>query len=1081
MMTLILIVALGKPSFAEPVSSGIPELTPAPELSRLANRRLTRLDLSHKGKLWESAFQFKRVRLGEVYTSGLARRAMRELLDSGKFADVSARAEPDGAGVRLVLTVLPRRLIATLKLSGNPADDEETLRASQLRVGGEVTEPGLREAAARIRRFHALRGYPSARVSSEVTDTDRPMHVVVSLRVDAGPAQRIRRRRFVVSPNAKAPGLRPKLLSYEVDSGDRADEEALTKSDRQLEKKLRGAGFHRARVSHRVLPEPTGTVILEVVAEVGPLIRIRFEGNRHFDRSDLLGTLELHENEDRSPPGLAERLRAYYAERGFLDVEVTYRYIVSPEPSQAELRFEIREGGPVRIVARRYPCLTGDRSPEDVGSEIDSFLSEELPGSAIIGTVDPAGVDAVLGPRGNTGSRPRPYEPNPWQTFVPSVYERALKHVQDLYRSEGYLSATVGPAHLLRRRCHRHSPPGQCRPMGPVARPKSKCVVDEIGVPLPEPAPDLGTNCVADTRKGISCEPTARLHIPIKLGPRTTLYDIAFHGNRVFAESVLNEVAELSLGKPASQVELEKARRRLLDGYAEEGFVFAGVDVDLELSPDHTRGRARFYVNARERVVVSDIVIVGARRTNESLIRSRIALKEGEAYRRSLVRKTEERLATLGVFSTVTVGLEDPYIPAKRKVVVITVKERVPQHVEGRPGFSTGEGFRFTFEYGHRNLGGEAIQFTLRLQLGYLPNALILEPDVRDKYDELNVGQRLERRNSARVEFPEIGLGPLFRLSVEGIDVRDNARDFGITKDAGIVTLIFRPVREFSATFGGSLERNSAEIFGETQKGALEEYVKNNPRSRNTFRVPEGTTIAVAERAGIAWDRRDNPLGATRGTLLSASVEHVRATPVDDEEGPGTPSVFAATTSQFLRFENRLAGYLRLSDKGLALALSFRWGLNQQLIDNSQTYPDRLFFLGGVDSLRGFLQDSVVPEDIAQRLLDPASGLTLREVVIRGGDAFINPRAELRIPLTEAVKTAIFLDAGNLWRKPELIDPSKLRFSTGSGIRVDTPVGPLAFDYGFNIDRVLDEFYPQRGRQRFWEDVGAFHFSIGLF
>jgi len=107
---------------------------------------------------------------------------------------------------------------------------------------------------------------------------------------------------------------------------------------------------------------------------------------------------------------------------------------------------------------------------------------------------------------------------------------------------------------------------------------------------------------------------------------------------------------------------------------------------------------------------------------------------------------------------------------------------------------------------------------------------------------------------------------------------------------------------------------------------------------------------------------------------------------------------------------------------GLALAVSFRWGVIQHLISGSQTYPDRLFFLGGVDTLRGFLQDSLVPQDIAKRLLDPNSGLTIRDVVIRGGDMFLNPRAELRIPVASSVETALFLDAGNLWTDPARVN-----------------------------------------------------------
>jgi outer membrane protein assembly factor BamA len=155
--------------------------------------------------------------------------------------------------------------------------------------------------------------------------------------------------------------------------------------------------------------------------------------------------------------------------------------------------------------------------------------------------------------------------------------------------------------------------------------------------------------------------------------------------------------------------------------------------------------------------------------------------------------------------------------------------------------------------------------------------------------------------------------------------------------------------------------------------------------------------------------------------------------------------------------------------------------MNQQLVDGSRTYPDRLFFLGGVDSVRGFLQDSMVPEDIAQQLLDPASGLSLSQVVIRGGDAFVNPRLELRVPLSGNVQTGLFLDSGNLWRDPKKVNPLSLRYAVGSGLRIGTPIGPLVFDYGFNVDRILDELYPERTEQRFWEPLGAFHFSIGLF
>jgi outer membrane protein assembly factor BamA len=553
------------------------------------------------------------------------------------------------------------------------------------------------------------------------------------------------------------------------------------------------------------------------------------------------------------------------------------------------------------------------------------------------------------------------------------------------------------------------------------------------------------------------------LHMPIKLGPRAFLWDVRFEGNeRIVAEDLLG-IAELDLGEPVSQVELEKSRRRVLDAYAEEGFAFAAVDMELDLSPDRTRARARFVISERERVRVKDIVVRGARLTNESLIFDRVTLERGGLYRRSLVRQTEERLATLGVFSSVTVGLEDPEVPTREKVVIVSVVERPPQYLDVRPGFSTGEGARITFEYGHRNVAGEAIQLTLRVQLGYLPSVFILDPEVRRKFNRLDVADRLERRNTVSVEFPQIGLGPLIRLGLDGVDVRDNARDYGITKDAFIGTVIYRPSRRFNAQVGGSVERNDARVFTKQQ---LDEYLQSHPSAKNLLQAVDGTTVAFAERTGVTWDRRDNPFGASRGTFLSGGLEHVQALPVADTQ----------FTSQFLRFTARAAGYLPLSDNGLSLALSFAWGANAQLASGSRTYPDRLFFFGGVDTLRGFLQNSVVPQDIADRIAATASlpdndpnKVTARNVALRGGNFMMNPRAELRIPLGGIWQTAVFFDSGNIWVDPSNVDPTVLRYSSGTGLRATTPVGPLAFDVGANLAR------------RSWEYPFAFHFSIGLF
>ncbi|MDQ2644727.1 MAG: BamA/TamA family outer membrane protein [Myxococcota bacterium] len=1058
----------------------VPGLMDAPSVEALYGKNIERIEVVFDPPRWKTRVVIARVRAGQSFTPEAARLALDELAETGRYAELAAEAEPLREGVLLRLKVSARRVISAVRVTGLPADTEDLLRATGVRVGTEIGARDVPRIATRLEEELGRRGYPNANVLVRTFDADDPLAIVVSLEVVPGVPALLSEIRFKVWPDPSQPSLPPLLAGYDVGLGQRADSEAIDAANQELEAALRVAGFHDAHVEHASTRVPSG-VRLEVKIYAGSRYDLQFEGNRSFDAYDLRAQLELDKEGDRAPQALADRIQKFYEDRGFLDAHVQPILRGEENAPVRALVLRIYEGTQVRVVAREYPCLGDQRDPREIGSEIDSFLSE-LPGGTLIDAPDPELVDALHGPHQVTGHRPRPLSLNPWSVYTDEAYERAVEHLHDLFRAEGYLSAEVGPAVTVRRACDPRSGPDRCIPRGERKSPPFQCRFDSVGVPAEEPELPPGPNCRADPSRGLRCEPELLVSLPIKLGPRAFIQHVAIDGARALDSQELFEAAELEIGAPVSQVEIDRARRRLLDAYAEEGFVFAEVDSELELSPDHRQATVRFRISERRQVRVSRIVVRGARMTSESLIRSRITFGPGSVYRRSQVRRTEEHLATLGVFASVSVNLEDPYVPASEKVVVVAVHELAPQHLDIQPGFSTGEGFRITFEYGHRNLGGQAIRLTLRSQLGLLPLALILEDDVRKKYGDLGIGERLERRNTATVELPDIGLGPEFRFSLEGVDVRDNARDFGLTKDAGIATFSFLPERRISLQLAGSLERNNALIFGDEQKGALDAYLAMNPEQRNAFRVPEGTTFVIAERIGATWDRRDNPLGATSGTVVSASVEHVSARPIEDEptESAGE-SVFDATNSRFLRVQNRLAGYVRLSQKGLSLAMSFRWGLNQQLASGSRTYPDRLFFLGGVDSLRGFLQDSLVPEDLAEKLLDPESGLGIDQVVIRGGDVFVNPRVELRIPLTESVQTALFLDSGNLWADPDSIDVSKLRYAIGSGVRIGTPIGPLVFDYGFNVQRVLDKFDSSRQRQRYWESIGAFHFSIGLF
>jgi outer membrane protein assembly factor BamA len=134
--------------------------------------------------------------------------------------------------------------------------------------------------------------------------------------------------------------------------------------------------------------------------------------------------------------------------------------------------------------------------------------------------------------------------------------------------------------------------------------------------------------------------------------------------------------------------------------------------------------------------------------------------------------------------------------------------------------------------------------------------------------------------------------------------------------------------------------------------------------------------------------------------------------------------------------------------------------------------------MGGFDSMRGWLQDTFIPQDFADQIsagqLTCTSSSNCKDVPLRGGNLMINPRVELRFPVKSPVDGALFADFGNIWTDPTSITDNHqfrlpMRADVGAGLRVQTPVGPLVFDYGVNVTR------------QSYEDFGAFHFAIGLF
>jgi outer membrane protein insertion porin family len=222
----------------------VPQLRSAPNTRDLVGRPLTSIDIVTRDARWQHEESLQRVRVGELFAPELARRATKELLDTGRYADAQATAELDPAsgGVRLRLLLVPRRTVEEVQLSGAALGRTDVLRAAGVDAGAEITSPGLDAVSRRLKSWYAERGYPSAKVDVQALETDAPLQVVVKIDVVAGEPARVKRSLFLLQPYPAPPALLALLREYRVRTGDRADSQSLDAADKDLTSLLQQRG-----------------------------------------------------------------------------------------------------------------------------------------------------------------------------------------------------------------------------------------------------------------------------------------------------------------------------------------------------------------------------------------------------------------------------------------------------------------------------------------------------------------------------------------------------------------------------------------------------------------------------------------------------------------------------------------------------------------------------------------------------------------------------------------------------------------------------------------------------------------------
>jgi outer membrane protein insertion porin family len=411
-----------------------------------------------------------------------------------------------------------------------------------------------------------------------------------------------------------------------------------------------------------------------------------------------------------------------------------------------------------------------------------------------------------------------------------------------------------------------------------------------------------------------------------------------------------------------------------------------------------------FQIHEGDITIFGKTIVSGNSKTQYEVVKRELRHQEGLAFDYPLLQRERQNIYKSGLFTDVDIEVLDRY--DHKRDTLIKLKEGNAGAVEFGFGYADYEKFRGFVDLSYRNLWGMNRQASLRLELSSIEKRSILqylEPWFLDRQMPLRVFLLYEDRKEVN------------------IDTRDT---------------LYR-LNRYAATAGIEKKLNDkfkAELYYEF---SLTDTLDVQP-DVVLSKEDTGTLAISALKPGIIYDTRDNPFDTRKGIL---SVISLKAT---------SPLLLSETNFLKLLFQG--SAYQQLSNR-FVFALSLRGGLSWGYHDTEELPIIERFFLGGRTTVRGYEQDTLGPKG--------------NDGNPTGGNAFLCGNIELRSYLGKGVGIVAFLDGGNVWQKVEDMQLDDIKYTTGLGLRYNTPVGPIRVDYGHKLQR-------EKG-----ESAGELHFAIG--
>ena len=484
--------------------------------------------------------------------------------------------------------------------------------------------------------------------------------------------------------------------------------------------------------------------------------------------------------------------------------------------------------------------------------------------------------------------------------------------------------------------------------------------------------------------------------LPVIVAQRSIDFAPAPHG---FSQPELWALGDALPGGPGEIFDVrdyQRAKEQVVRRLADAGFLTATVHGGADVDVEDRSARVAWVVDPGPLVLLGSVGITGLEHVDRELLEEEVGGTHGLPLPLTWLEDTQRELAGLGWFRSVTVKP----VPSAASASGARVQTwPVLVEVDERPPRTVQAALGYSTEEQLRaRVSWEHRQLLgggRTLRLGAKASSLETRAE-----SAIGWPQFLFPQTNAELRFE------LASETLEAYDARTVGFRFDVRHDLGPDTQL-RLGHRFELSRTSDVSRSAQLILDD----------------------PRQDTLVSVSHLELERSDTDDPVDPTRGSLARL--------------GLSLASAALGSNVDYLGGDIELRGYRPW--RSLVLATRLRMA---SLVTFQATQPEEIplterLFAGGSDSVRGFEFQRLGPLDADD---EPVGGTTL-----------LVGNLELRVPIRGKLSGVAFVDGGLVELEPLHFPLSSLRYSTGVGLRFETPVGPLRVDVGFLLNPPDDE------------------------